>query len=185
MFLSTVLLLFLLQPLYGTQREEERNEKSLYFKKLTFLYDHLGLNGEEIAQRHVLSGLLSDALNAGSKTPREEITIRDVEIVQLTGDGGGGKSFEAKLLTDSLQASLEYHHVTGTVDFASFELALSGVERLEPSSHVTQRSRRVAASHKHTPVNNGSKGTYIRVAPNMGMVTWLIGKLTVCAYKLM
>lgn len=155
LFAATLVLFFLTLPLHDTHIEEESNEKSAYLEKLTFLYKNLGLNGEEIAQRRVLTGLLSNALNAG-KTPREERTVRDVEIMQLQGERR--KTFEAKILTDSLQASLEYHYVSGTVDFADFELVLSSTQKLDLSSYATKRPRKASVYPKDTPVNNGSKG---------------------------
>lgn len=153
--LTALLLLFFL-PLCCTHIEDKRKAKVLYFQKLTQIYDELGLNGKELAQRHVLMGLLSDATNTGS-TPREERTVRDMELIELATDG----SFEARLLTESLSASFKCMGIQGTVDFASFSIAVSRTTKLGLSLCVKDRiggdptSTRIT---KDTHVNNGSKG---------------------------
>lgn len=143
----TIFLLFVLFQLYSTNTEED---KAVYLKELSSLYDRLGLDGGKLAQRQVLMGLVSDALNAG-KTLREERTVRDMEITKL---GGEGSRFEAKILTHSLQRSFEYHLIRGSVDFARFELRLTSLERLDLASYPG-RGRGILHNQQ---VNNGSRG---------------------------
>ena len=114
----------------------------------------------------MLSGLISDALNVG-KTPREEMTVRNIEVTQLAEEGGG---FEAKLLTHSLQESFEYSMIRGTVDFARCEVLVNGLERLDPSSYAHKRSGGEIGSLQHTQVNNGSKGAVLLHKSGWGLL---------------
>ena len=153
MFLrATGVLLLWFLPLYCTHVGEQVREKSLFLEKLTRLYQNLGLDGETLARRHALMGLLSSALNTG-KTPREEMTVLDMELTE-----GIENSFEARLLTDSLQASLEYHQIRGTVDFSRFEVLVGSLEKLNLSSYAGKRLRGHSENLRLEDINNGSKG---------------------------
>lgn len=142
-------------PLYSTHiREYEREEQVLYFQKLVQLYDVLGLNGKDLAERQVLMGMLSDAINTG-RSPREERALRDMKLIHFSGG-----SFEVLLLTESLLSS-EYLHIKGTVNFSSFELDVSDIRELDLPYHARYRLKAWTRHLKDTPVNNGSKGMQI------------------------
>ena len=150
MLLRIAVALFLFLPLHDTLQDKENDGKYSYFKKLTQLYDKLGLsNGEELARRQILAGLLSDALNRDTRSPREERFIRDTEVTYISEENG---SFEVRLLTDSLQqTSPQYELVRGTADFAGIVASVTSIRTLDPSLY---KRRRV----ENTPFNNGSKG---------------------------
>ena len=145
----------LLLPQYKASTDPQIVEKSLYLEKLTELYRKLGLSGDaagQLARRLVLMGMLSDVLNAGIRSPREEITVRDVQVSFLSEQDG---SFEASVLVDSLQNSLEYCILLGTADFSAF---LAHVTSLKPLSLSLYEGGKLS---RNPPFNNGSKGTTI------------------------
>ena len=122
------------------------------------MYERLGLDGKELAQSQVLTGLVSDAINQGA-SHREERRVRDMELLSLE-EGG---SFQARLLTDSLARSLEYYLVEGVVSFVDVSVAISNVEQLHPGLYAQQKRKRSAAMGRGreaegTAVNNGSTG---------------------------
>jgi hypothetical protein len=152
--LAFPVLFLLLLPHYDALHEKESSEKSLYIKKLTQIYDAVGLDGRDLARRHALMGLLSDELNSGTQTPREERLVLDMEIAGSSEDGG---SFEARILTDSLQRSLRYELIRGTVSFETLEIALTSVQKLELSAYA---GKRFGKSTAYASFNNGSKGIH-------------------------
>ena len=145
---------FLLLPLHDTLRDIKSDEKSLYFSKLTHLYEKLGIsNGADIARRQVFTGILSDAINAESKSPREEKFVRDTEIIYFSEADG---SFEVRLVTDSLRSGLQYALVRGTADFSSFGANVSSIQKLDASLYAEGKLRKGGVMG--TSFNNGSKG---------------------------
>ena len=152
-----VLLLFVLPPSLPHEGRE-RDERRAYLEALTEVYERLGLDGKELAQSQVLTGLVSDAINQGA-SHQEERRVRDMELLSLE-EGG---SFQARLLTDSLARSLEYYLVEGVVSFVDVSVAVSNVEQLHPGLYAQQKRKRSAAMGRGreaegTAVNNGSTG---------------------------
>lgn len=152
-----ILLLFLLPPSLP-HGGREKDERRAYLETLAKVYESLGLDGKELAQRQVLTGLVSDVINLGASR-REERRIRDMELLNFE-EGG---SFQARLLTDSLARTLEYYLVEGVVDFADVSVAISNVEQLHPRLYAQQKRRRSSVIGRGrdaggTAVNNGSTG---------------------------
>ena len=168
---STTTLLLLVLPILSWRFsragkiDEEKRERATYLETLSRLYEAVGPGGRELAQRQVLAGLLADALNRG-KTPREERTVRNVELLTLEEKG----EFGARVVTESLATSLEYLAIDGLVDFAAVSVSIGNVEQLDPSL-FTQRKREKLKKESITKgyngavdevhVNNGSKGIII------------------------
>ena len=156
MLLKVAVALFFLLPLHDTLQHNEIGEKSSYLKKLTQLYETLGFSeGAERARRQVLTGMLSDALNEGTKSPGEERFVRDAEITYLSEKDG---SFEVRLLTSSLRTtSSDYELVRGNADFAHFVANVSSIQKLDLSLYAGDKVRK-RRNIESTPFNNGSKG---------------------------
>ena len=152
---GTVLFLLFL-PLHGTHIDDEAKHNSLRLRyRLTQLYDNLGLDGKELTERYMLTGLISDAINTG-KSPREERTVRYMELVEREDE-----LFVARVLTESLAASFQYLEIRGTVDNYMCGIILSNVTELDLSYYAGKRLGGCAASTRcidGVHVNNGSKG---------------------------
>jgi hypothetical protein len=154
---GTVLFLLFL-PLHGTHIDDEAKHNSLRLRyRLTQLYDNLGLDGKELTERYMLTGLISNAINAG-KSPREERTVRYMELVEREDE-----LFVARVLTESLAASFQYLEIRGTVDNYMCGIILSNVTELDLSYYAGKRLGGCAVSTRcidGVHVNNGSKGIY-------------------------
>ena len=148
---STVLLLLFL-PTYCTYVQDDGKETA---QGLAQLYDSTGLDGKELTERYVLMGLLSNAINGG-KSPREERTVRDMELVER------GDEFVARVLTQSLAASFEYLETRGSVDYESFVIQLTNVTELNLSDYAGKKRCPASTSclKDGVHVNNGSKGEF-------------------------
>ena len=148
---NTVLLL-LFVPIYCTHIRDESKETT---QGLAQLYDNIGLDGKELTERYVLMGLISNAINAG-KSPREERTVRDMEMVER------GDEFLARTLTQSLAASFEYLEIRGSVDYESFMIHLTNVTELNLSDYAGKKRCPASTSclKDGVHVNNGSKGEF-------------------------
>ena len=149
---NTVLLLFFF-PIYCTHIQDESKETT---QGLAQLYDNIGLNGKELTERYVLMGLLSYAINTG-KSPREERTVRDMELVER------GDEFVAKTLTQSLAASFQYLEIRGSADYESFRIHLTNVTELNLSDYAGKKRCPAFTSclKDGLHINNGSKGEFI------------------------
>ena len=148
-------LLLLLTAAHSDRTDRESGEISLYLRRITDLYRRVGIrNAIDLARSQVFTGLLSDALNAETKCPREEIVVRDVQLSYLSEVDG---NFSAYVLTESLRDSLQYRHVRGAADFSRFRAHVTSSQALDLGLYKSTASRGL----KNTSFNNGSKGTYV------------------------
>lgn len=146
--LRTFLLLLLLISFSDT----DGNYKAFYLQKMTDLYNNLGApNGVEVARHQVMLGLISDALNDKSANPREEVVVKDLQIFDWAEAEG---EFKARILTDSLQSSLQYSLVQGTVNYTTFQTHVTSLQKLDIRLYSSE------THDLHSSFNNGSEGEY-------------------------